>query len=159
MVNSIIPDSILNAIRDTLSIQASTPVQILSVETIQRSPLPDVSLIAAVGMNSTQFAGTLAICFPANTFLGLVSHMLGETFTELTPENTDAAGELLNIIYASARAKINQAGHDFTPALPTTTRGPTIQIGHPGSNSVVRATCKTEYGPFYFEMSLRPKTS
>lgn len=157
-MESVIPTSLFESVRETLRVQASTPVEITRVETIERSSLSDVEIIAAVGMNSSLYSGTLAICFPKETFLKVVNQMLGEKYTEITVENSDAAGELMNIIYASARVKINQAGNDFGPALPTTTRGPHIQISHGGSNKIVRATCGTAYGTFYFEISFRRKS-
>lgn len=155
---TIVPTALFDSLRETLKIQANTPVEILQVASSERSDLNDVDIIAAIGMNSTAFGGTVAICFPKDTFLKIINQMLGESYTEISPENADAAGEFLNIIYASARVKINEAGNDFVPALPTTTRGPHIQLSHGGGNKIVRATCSTAHGLFYFELSFRKKT-
>lgn len=156
--DSIIPKSLMDSLKDAFAVQASTTVKLLQVTAVDPQSLPNVDIISAIGIRSSSIAGTLAICFPAPTFLGVLNKMLGENYAEITQENADAAGELMNIIYASARVKINQSGHDFAPAIPTTTRGAALQISHSGSKKVIRVDCSCDYGPFYLEIGVRRVT-
>jgi CheY-specific phosphatase CheX len=154
-LDPVIPRSLVDSIRDSFGIQASTPVEIVGVSTeVAPSPMA-VDVVSALGMKSSQLQGTLALCLPSKSFLGIINKMLGENFQTITPENADAAGEMLNIIYASARVKWNQAGHDFEPSIPTTARGSNLQMSHGSNAKVVRISCKCEHGDFYLEVSLR----
>jgi CheY-specific phosphatase CheX len=85
--------------------------------------------------------------------------MLGETYSELNQENMDGAGELLNIVYASARAQINQAGYDFLPALPILVSGNNAPQVHGDAHAIARATCESEFGSLFLEMSLKKRVS
>lgn len=154
-IDSIIPRSLTESLKDTFSIQASCPIEITKVSIVEPHSLVSVNLISAIGLKSTSFEGTLALCFPKDPFLGVINHMLGESHTDVTQENSDAIGELLNIVYGSARVKMNMAGHDFMPAIPTIIRGDDIQISHGQSAKIIRIDCKCEHGVFFVEVSLR----
>lgn len=158
-LDPVIPKSLIESIKDTFTVQANTPIEILQVKAmdVSSSTQENTDLIAAIGMNSGKFSGTVAICFPTNTFLGIVNRMLGENYTSVTNENADAASEILNILYGGARVKINKAGHDFTPAIPTVTRGKNLRIAHGESKKVVRIDCQCEFGPLHLEVSLRSR--
>lgn len=153
--DAIIPRSLMESLKDAFKIQASTPVKILDVGPAVPEKLASVGLIAAIGMQSTQYSGTLSLCFPDATFLGILEKMLGEKYPVITPENADAAGELLNIVYASARVKMNEGGNDFAPAIPTITHGVNMQMARGGNPKVVRLNCSCEFGSFFLEVSLR----
>lgn len=154
-IDPVIPKSLVDSLKTAFSVQASTPVEITAVGAVDATASRDVDLIAAIGLKSSQFSGTLAICFPSATFLAIVNRMLGESHQEISRENSDAAGELLNIIYASARVKINEGGHDFALAIPTVAGGQNLHISHGGSPKIVRVNCSTDCGPFFLEVSLR----
>ncbi len=154
-VDSIIPKSLTDAVKDTFSIQAGTPVEIVKVYMAEPQSLKDISIISAIGLKSSKYSGILALCFPSKPFLGILSKMLGESYSEITTENSDAAGEWMNIVYASARVKINQAGNDFSPALPTVTRGSNVQISHGSTVKIIRVDCQCEFGIFHMELSLK----
>ena len=154
-IDSIIPRSLIDSLKETFSIQASTPIEIIKVSVVEPQSLHEVDLIAAIGLKSSVLYGTLALCLPAVPFLAILNRMLGENYTEITPENSDAIGELLNITYGAARVKINQSGHDFSPAIPTVTCGTKIQISHGSAAKIIRIDCKCEFGLLYVEVSLR----
>lgn len=150
-----IPKTLMDSMKEAFLVQASTNVEIVKASAIDSHQGQGAALIAAIGIKSSALNGTLAICFPKECFLGIVNKMLGEKYTDIDKDNVDAAGEMLNIIYASARVKINQLGHDFAPAIPTVTRGSSIQISHGSAPKIVRVDCKCEYGSFHLEVSLR----
>lgn len=147
--------ALVESLKDAFQVQASTAVEIKKVEAIKAAPIEDIALLASVGMKSASFQGVAALFFPSRTFLGVINRMLGESYADVTDENADAAGELMNILYASARVKINKAGNDFLPAIPTVVKGANIGMMHGGVPMIGRITCECEFGPFFVEVSLR----
>ncbi len=109
----------------------------------------DVS--ALVAMNSDDLSGSMAIAFEESTFLGCVSGMLGETFTEVNQEIADAAGEICNQIFGIAKRQLNEKGHSIKPAIPTVVLGKKHSIKHmiPGVCLAVRFS--TPAGNFTIE--------
>jgi CheY-specific phosphatase CheX len=81
--------------------------------------------------------------------------MIGEKHAAVTPENADACGELLNIIYASARVKINEAGFDFQPAIPTTVSGSRISLPLGQYSSFIKFTAESPHGPLTLALALK----
>ena len=157
MIDPIIPKSLVDAIKDTFSIQASTTVEIKAVSVVPPGGINGVDVVSVIGLNSPTLEGTRALCFPKATFLGVMNKMLAENYTEITVENADGAGELLNITYGGARVKINEAGHSFMPAIPTVAIGDKIQIVHKNTQKIVRIECNCGFGPFFSQVSLRKK--
>ena len=154
-IDPLIPMTLVGAVKETFSVQASTPLKVLGAEAIEPTPISGIDIVSAIGLRSSDFQGVLALCFPKGTFLGVVNRMLGETYSEINRENADAAGELLNIIYASARVKLNEGGYDFLPNIPTIARGTEINISHGASSKIVRIKCQCEPGLLFLEVSLR----
>lgn len=146
---------LLEAIKKAFSVQASTNIKILSFKPIHMVEPMNLEIASMMGLLSKKVNGTLAVLFPGPTFLGLINKMLGESYTEINDENADAAGEFLNIIYGIARPIINDAGHDFAPAIPSVVRGKTIQISHAAGYLVGAITCQSEFGDFRLELSLK----
>jgi chemotaxis protein CheX len=71
------------------------------------SPKLKTDIAGLIGITSEAFRGNIAICFPEKTFLGIMSQMLGEEFTEINNEVEDGAGELMNIIFGTAKKVLN----------------------------------------------------
>lgn len=81
-----------------------------------------------IGMVAGEAKGTLLICFTSRSAFKIMENMLGEVHTNLTPEVTDAVGELTNMIYGSAKTTLNKMGYQFEMAIPTVVTGD-FQIG------------------------------
>jgi CheY-specific phosphatase CheX len=145
----------MDAVKEVISIQATVPVRVRNVAAVRPEQLPGIGIVSSIGIKEPGLGGTLALCFPNATFLAIVGKMLDETYTEVNSDNADAAGELLNIIYANARVKINGAGHAFLPAIPTVIYGDKVKISHGEVALIVRVDCETDYGPFHLEVSLK----
>ncbi len=88
-----------------------------------------------IGMVAGGAKGTLIICFSTKSAFKIIENMLGEVHTDLTPEVTDAVGELTNMIYGSAKTTLNKMGYEFEMAIPTVVTGD-FQIG--GSHTGVK---------------------
>lgn len=76
-----------------------------------------------IGMVAGDAKGTLLICFTSKSAYKIIENMLGEVHTHLTPEVTDAVGELTNMIYGSAKTTLNKLGYQFEMAIPTVVTG------------------------------------
>lgn len=154
-IDPLIPTTLVDALKQAFSVQISTPVEIKGAKAIPPTRISGIDLTAVIGIRSSALTGSIALCFPSRTFLGVVNQMLGEKYEKIDRENQDAAGELLNILYGSARVKLNQAGYDFAPAIPTVVLGSEIQISHGNSPLMIKIDCECSYGPFHLEVSLR----
>lgn len=154
-----IPKEIEKGIVDTLSIQLSMKAGIARRGMSREQLLTkNFDCMSSVSLNSTKYLGTLSIGFPETTLLLMNEKLTGEKLTGLCTECGDASGEILNIIYASARKRINESGFDFLPALPTTVIGKGLNpAGSNPSDIVLYYECESEVGPFLVILSLRVK--
>src|ERR1700744_6373713 len=64
---------------------------------------PQIDIAGIIGITSPSFKGSISLCFPEKTFLGIMGKMLGETYTSITKDVEDGAGELTNIIFGAAK--------------------------------------------------------
>ncbi len=155
---AVIPLSLQQAITDTFQVQLSMPVKVSvttmsASETLKATSILDI--VSVMGVKCTGFTGSLALGFPKVMFMHALESMLGEKHTEITNENADACGELLNIIYASSRVKINESGFDFQPAIPSTVCGKEVSLPIGQFSSFMKFTCESEKGSFLLAFSLK----
>lgn len=144
----------LEATLNVLKVQASTvanPKPIFRKDEAH-DKLGDVS--GVIGLVSPTFSGTVVISFPESTFLGLMSRMLGETFTTITPEIKDGAGELMNMIFGQAKIVLNQKGYKIQTALPSVVSGKDHSIQNLSPGPVVVVPFETDIGPLYVKICL-----
>src|SRR5271170_5183018 len=111
---------------NTLQTQCSLPVSSGKPFLKGQQPQPDFAIAGVIGITSASFNGTITLCFPEKVFLGAMSKMLGEEFTEITQGLQDGVAELLNIIFGQAKIVLNQQGHSIQKAIPTVVRGKNI---------------------------------
>ena len=69
---------------------------------------------SVIEIKSQAFQGHLSISFDKGSYLEVVSTMLMEEQTEITPDNSDAVGEINNIIFGNAKAEISNYGVQLT---------------------------------------------
>lgn len=144
-----------SAIRKTFDVQLSTAVNIKSFLPKNSNETAKADIAAVLSLVSTTVNGTLAICLTQDTFLGLINRMLGENYKSITAENSDAAAEILNIIYGIARTEINKCNYSFAPAIPSVISGHEIVISHPHAQIIGIITCECDLGTIQFELSLK----
>lgn len=153
----IIPMSIRNSIVETFHTMAQDKAEFVSVTTEDSSFAPGQGIVSLISAKSDQFNGTVALYFPAETYVPLMNKILGETQNAITDGNADGASEFLNIIYASARNKINEAGFNFVPAIPSTLKGQNLELPKSGGAKLTKFNCKCSFGPFLVAISLTAK--
>lgn len=114
--------------------------------------LGDIS--GVIGIVSSSFNGSVIISFPRQTFLGVMSGMLGETYTELTQDILDGAGEITNMIFGQAKVSLNEKGYGVQMALPSVIFGKDHSLLSSTQGPIIVVPFKSDVGDFYVEISL-----
>lgn len=122
----------------------------------QKSPSDSLSgeISSIVDIKSRNFQGYLTISFDKGSYLEVVSSMLMEEQTELTPDNQDAVGEINNIIFGNAKAEITSFGIDLT--VPRVLIGHNQQLNCPEGSAAMMIPFSTGKGKFYLTVTALP---
>lgn len=112
--------------------------------------LGDIS--GVIGLVSDAFTGSVVISFPEATFLKIMSRMLGEEYTTLTPEIQDGAGELTNIVFGQAKVILNERGYNIQTALPSIIVGSDHAVITAGRTPRIVVPFTSDVGPFFIEI-------
>ena len=98
-----------------------------------------------------------------------VSHTTGDKITDVplaklgaqtstkglfTKELEDGAGELMNIVYGTAKSALNEKGYAMQKALPSVIRGTNVSLRHVGSGTTLVLPFKTAAGEFEIEIGM-----
>lgn len=133
----------LRAVPEKPYLKSESPTELLQLE-----------IAGLVGITSEKFKGSISIGFPEKTFLGVMSKMLGETYTELTAEMEDGAGELMNIVFGAAKTALNEKGYGLAKALPSVVRGEGLRVRHLSTGPVIVMPFDTSVGKFQIEICM-----
>ncbi len=152
-----IPAILQNAVLDAFQVQIGVKVQLGEVVMEPASPSAQsiIDCMSVIGVKTENFQGSLALGFPKATFLKVVEKMIGEKHETISQEIADASGELLNIIYSSARVKMNQLGLNFQPAIPATILGKELSLCLGSASTFLKFTCQCEFGTFFVALNLK----
>ena len=108
-----------------------------------------------VGMVAPPLKGTLLISYSKDSIFHILENMLGEKYSELSNEVSDAVGEMTNMIYGSAKTTLNQLGYNFEMAIPTVIRGDfTITQADKGATLVIPFNLKNG-STFFVEITVQ----
>ncbi len=109
-----------------------------------------------MGMASYHASGTVTISFEKSTLLAIVSKVVGTSLTDLDDMALEGVGELSNMIYGTARAKLNDKGWKFQMALPTVITGDyQISSLHKGPTLIIPFTVP-DLGNLFVEITVHP---
>lgn len=147
----------LTATMSTLDVQCKTKITALKPY-MKKEQMPDIAIAGVISLISKGFAGSIVLCFPETTFLKIYERMLGDKVETITSDTQDAAGELLNIIYGTAKTELNQKGYSFDRALPTVLTGEKLHIRQTGSQPVMIVPFQSDLGPFHIEIEFSATT-
>jgi CheY-specific phosphatase CheX len=142
------------------TIQDLCSVKVNAVRPLPQGTWPKLETAVAglIGITSPQIQGSMSIQFSREVFLAIFNRMLGESFTEISPELEDGAAELSNIIFGGAKVSLNEAGFGIQMALPTVLRGKNIHnAGATGNQTVQTMEFETECGSFFVVFQLNEK--
>lgn len=141
---------------NVLSTTAQTPLTKEGVFVRKQDQISgDIS--AVIAMNSLEVQGSMAIAFDEQTFLKIVSRMLGEEFKTISPDITDAAGEICNQIFGFAKRKLNEIGFSIQPAIPSVITGTNHKIKHLIQAPVIAVKFNSDVGPVIIEACVARK--
>jgi chemotaxis protein CheX len=137
----------------TLKIQCGVEAKAGKPEIKKTNYRLDVAITAVIGLVSSAFSGSIAICFPEKIFLGIMGNMFGEKFDTITKELEDGATELLNIIFGQAKRTLNEKGYAIEQAIPTIVRGHALEVWHLTPQATIVIPFETVFGSFAIEIA------
>lgn len=117
-------------------------------------PSMDTAIAGVIGITSSKFRGSIALCFPEKTFLNVMSGMLGETYTKIDKDLEDGAAELLNIIFGCAKKSLAAGGHTVERAIPSVIKGAGIEVRHMSKAPILVVPFNGETSNFQIEIVL-----
>jgi chemotaxis protein CheX len=138
---------------DAMKVQGGLTVQPGKPFLKGKEPMPAIMIAAQLGLTSSKFKGALSLCFEEKFFLKMVSNMLRETVSEINTDNQDAASEILNMVYGSAKTALNPRGFTFERAIPTVVRGKDLQTSH-GRLPTLVIPLNSEFGSMFIELTV-----
>ena len=147
----------LMATKNTLEKQANVkcePLKPVLASVDGKTYIEPIALAGVISLSTDTFKGTITLAFSEKVFLSIYESMIGEKHEKINNEIKDAAGEILNIIYGTAKTVLNQEhGYQLKPALPTVLSGEKINIRQQTKNKVIVLPFNTQFGQFQVEIS------
>ncbi len=146
----------LEAVAHTLQVSTNTKCATGKSFVRDKDSHPVADIAATVGLVSAPFNGSLILGFPKRTYLGIMSRLLMQEYSEITPEIRDGAAELLNIILGQVKISLDEEGFAIKQAIPTVVQGDQLQILPSSNRPSVIVPYTTDVGEFYIELTTNP---
>jgi chemotaxis protein CheX len=106
-------------------------------------------LTGEINLSGANVAGAMSISFEEPCILSIVNSMLGESFREISPEVTDAVGEITNMISSGAKKDLAEAGLKIDMAVPSLIHGAGLPLwNNSGITEVIILPFSVEFGKF-----------
>jgi len=144
----------LNATMHVLKVQATTEARPGKVHMKRATDQTMGDVSGIIGIVSDAFNGSVVISFPEQTFLKIMSSMLGEEYTKLDKEIIDGAGELTNMIFGQAKIVLNDKGYGIKTAIPSVVSGKNHILTAQSKGPVVVVPFESSAGIFVVEICL-----
>jgi chemotaxis protein CheX len=110
-----------------------------------------------IGMAGDTVAGNLVLSFDEPCILSIVSKMLMEEMSELTPDVVDAVGEITNMISGGTKSALSEKGFKFEMASPIMITGQNVELKQLAKTPILVIPFQTPNGKFVVEANLAPK--
>lgn len=111
-----------------------------------------------IPINSEKHIGSMAITFPKDVYVKIMTKMLLEEYTDINEDNQDGVGELCNQIFGNAKATLNKNDIFLDMTIPTVIVGPNHTVNHSINGAgVLGVYFKTEFGTFVVECTVVEK--
>lgn len=148
LINAFV-ESVIKTIGDMAQTKVTPGKPTIEAKTASKGEVAGIIGMIAGGMKAT-----LLLSFKKEATFEILQNMLGETHTEITPEISDAVGELTNMIYGGTKTTLNKLGYNFEMALPTVVTGQfSISSKHGGINLTIPFTTGNG-NQFFIELSV-----
>jgi CheY-specific phosphatase CheX len=153
----VLVEIVVQSTEDVLAAQCELKVSERSVKFDAPAELSEpVSISASVNMISEELTGTLLFAFPQKTFLSITSKVLGEEFENISDENADFAGEILNMCFGASKTKLSQVKSVvLQPSIPSVVRGVDLKPAVSTNHTRVGLMFGTEFGKFFAVLSFK----
>ena len=141
----------ISATLKVLEVQTSTkgvPAKMF----VKKSSELSGDISGVLGIESSMFQGSLVISFPQQTFLSVMSKMLGENIAVMNKEIIDGAGELINIIFSQAKLSLKELGYDMRATLPSVFLGKNLPANSPKPFITLVVPFESDSGKFFIEI-------
>ncbi len=144
----------LGATLRVLKVQAHTMA--VPGQAFVRKPTDNLTgdISGIIGIVSETFTGSVAISFPKDTFLNIISRLLGESIHTFDKEVADGAGEITNMIFGQAKIELNEKGYGIRTALPSVVTGENHTLKSNARGPVFVIPFDSDVGKFFVEISL-----
>lgn len=123
---------------------------------LQKSALTSDDITVLINLIGDVY-GVVMYGMPLSTGLRMVSHILGQEFTELTSLAQSGIAELGNVISGKATVRFSEAGYRSNISTPTVLIGSGIKISTLDFPRIV-VPLETQFGFFTAHLALREKT-
>lgn len=144
----------LAATLNVLKIQASIEATPGKVYLKGEDDVMSGDISGVIGIVSETFKGSVVISFPEETFLKVMSSMLGEEIKTLNRDILDGAGEITNMIFGQAKITLNERGYGIKIALPTVISGKGHRLSALSKGPTMVVPFTSQAGNFFVEISL-----
>lgn len=135
--NDALVGRIQEAVRTTLRVHSRSAIRVLPARSAGLPGQTEVAVIGVLRLTGSPGAGSmLALGLSLTAFAAIYENMFGEPLGELTEENQDLAGELVNIIFQTIDPDLRALGLELEPSLPAFLTGRAIEgwsqaaVGH-----------------------------
>ncbi|HEY9765259.1 MAG TPA: chemotaxis protein CheX [Chroococcales cyanobacterium] len=108
---------------------------------------------ALIGL-SGKARGMVALCFPTNTALSVITRLFGEETNSIDQTVIDGISEFVNMVAGSAKAKFN-TDPPIDIGLPMVVRGSNYRLEPPSRAVWLSVPFESELGPFVLEVSVQ----
>jgi chemotaxis protein CheX len=141
---------------DTMRVQCNIDAQVGKPYKVGegRDHPVNIEIVGIIGLTSKTFNGSIALCFTENSFMGVMSGMLGEQITEINQDIQDGAGELLNIIFGFTKRVLNKKGHEIEMAIPSVVRGKDIEVQQHAKLPPIIVPFTSSAGEFFVKIAV-----
>lgn len=117
------------------------------------------AITGVIGMAGDKMSGNLLISFSQPCILEIVTKMLMEEFKEITPDVSDAVGEITNMITGGTKSRLSEIGYTFEMATPMIITGKDLELKQQTKTPVIVIPFSTDKGEFVVEANLAPRNA
>ncbi|MBD3170830.1 MAG: chemotaxis protein CheX [candidate division Zixibacteria bacterium] len=144
----------IESVSEVFESMLETDVEALEIQAAKDDKGPP-DIIALIGLSGTA-QGVVALKFPVQTALGIISKMVGFEIHSVDSSVIDGVGELVNIVAGNAKTKFTK--HSIRLSLPSVVRGNLYTLKNLGELTWLSVPFKSNLGDFEIEVSFKPAT-
>ena len=127
----------------------------LGKPTIKKENIPTHEISGIIGL-SGDVTGCVVISLSQDIAFEIVEALTGETFTELSPDCTDAIGEIANMI--AGNAKTDFPPGDTSISVPSVITG-RHKVSYPSGLPIISIPCHTQKGELVIDVALKVRVA